>query len=372
MRVFAFAAAIALAAPQSPIASQALPSRLSDSAFWSMVTEFSESDGYFRSDNLVSNETTLQWVIPELIRSTKPGGVYLGVGPDQNFTYIVALKPKLAFVVDIRRQNLLMHLMYKAIIEQSSDRADFISRLFSRPRPPGLDSNSTPETIFAAFAGVAFDSVRCRRNLAGIRDVLVRRHGFGLSDVDLDVMSKVYESFASVGPEITYNTSPGRTTYGFSQMPSYAVLQTETDSARVHRGYLATEANFRTLKDAELRNAIVPLVGDFAGSKALRSVSAFLKAHRASVTAFYLSNVEQYLFQDPDNWRKFYSNAATLPIDSSSLFIRSVFNGMTYNRDQSLGPYMRSQQMLAPIMDQLRAFSDGRLLQYLDVIQTSR
>ena len=118
--------------------------------------------------------------------------------------------------------------------------------------------------------------------------------------------------------------------------------------------------------------AIVPLVGDFAGSKALRSVSAFLKAHRASVTAFYLSNVEQYLFQDPDNWRKFYSNAATLPIDSSSLFIRSVFNGMTYNRDQSLGPYMRSQQMLAPIMDQLRAFSDGRLLQYLDVIQTSR
>src|SRR5262249_5003573 len=133
-RAWIFATAIAVFA--SPVVAQSLPTKLSDSAFWKLVTDFSEPGGYFRSDNFVSNETTYQWVIPELLRTTKPGGVYLGVGPDQNFTYIVALKPKVAFIFDIRRQNMLTHLMYKALIESSSDRADFLSRLFSRARPP--------------------------------------------------------------------------------------------------------------------------------------------------------------------------------------------------------------------------------------------
>jgi hypothetical protein len=39
-------------------------------------------------------------------------GVYVGVGPYQNFTYISALDPDIAFVVDIRRKNLLHHLLY--------------------------------------------------------------------------------------------------------------------------------------------------------------------------------------------------------------------------------------------------------------------
>src|SRR5262245_31557259 len=108
----------------SPALAQSLPAKLSDSAFWKLVTDFSEPGGYFRSDNFVSNETTYQWVIPELLRTTKPGGVYLGVGPDQNFTYIVALKPKVAFIVDIRRQNMLTHLTLQEMIEQWTARAD--------------------------------------------------------------------------------------------------------------------------------------------------------------------------------------------------------------------------------------------------------
>ena len=99
-------------------APQAIPTKLSDSAFWRLVTDFSESNGFFRSDNFVSNESSYQWVIPDLVRTTKPSGVYLGVGPDQNFTYLVALRPKIAFIFDIRRQNMLTQLMYKALIEQ--------------------------------------------------------------------------------------------------------------------------------------------------------------------------------------------------------------------------------------------------------------
>src|SRR5262245_22785556 len=114
-----------------------IPKLLTDEAFWKIVTEFSEAGGYFRSDNFVSNETTFQYVLKGL-KKVRSGGVYLGVGPDQNFTYIVAMQPKLAIIFDIRRQNAMQHLMYKALIEMSSDRADFLSKLFSRKRPDGL------------------------------------------------------------------------------------------------------------------------------------------------------------------------------------------------------------------------------------------
>ena len=65
--------------------------------------------------------------------------MYLGVGPEQNFPYIIALKPGMAIIFDMRRGNLHEHLLYKAMFELSNDRADFLSRLFSRARPAGLD-----------------------------------------------------------------------------------------------------------------------------------------------------------------------------------------------------------------------------------------
>src|SRR5690242_4249453 len=67
---------------------ESLPSRLNDEAFWHMVSDLSEDGGYFRYENFLSNELGFQHVIPVLKETTKAGGVYLGVGPEQNFTYI--------------------------------------------------------------------------------------------------------------------------------------------------------------------------------------------------------------------------------------------------------------------------------------------
>jgi hypothetical protein len=90
--------------PRTHVAAQSLPTSVSDKDFWGMVVTLSEPGGFFRSDNLISNETAFQHVIPELQKTPHPGA-YLGVGPDQNFTYITALKPKMAFIVDIRRRT---------------------------------------------------------------------------------------------------------------------------------------------------------------------------------------------------------------------------------------------------------------------------
>jgi hypothetical protein len=94
----------------------------------------------------------------------------------------------------------------------------------------------------------------------------------------------------------------------------------------VARGFLATEEQFAFLKDLHARNMIVPVVGDFAGPKTIRAVGRYLKESGTPVSAFYLSNVEQYLGRD-GRWDPFCANVATLPLDGSSTFIRSIRDG---------------------------------------------
>src|SRR6185312_8954015 len=106
--------------------------------------------GFFRSDNLVSNEMQFQYVIPVLQQTLLPMSAYLGVGPDQNFTYIAALKPRISFIVDIRRQNMLLHLMYKAIIERSPTRQAFLARLFSRQPRGEVPDTAAPDDLLGA------------------------------------------------------------------------------------------------------------------------------------------------------------------------------------------------------------------------------
>src|SRR5262245_55568891 len=135
-----------------PPAAESLSSRITDHEFWRLISDLSEPNGFFRSDNLLSNELWFQYVIPDLTRTAKAGRVYLGVGPEQNFTYIAALRPKMVFIVDIRRGNLDLQLMYKALFEMSKDRAEFVSRLFARKQPSGLGPRSTEEESFNALA----------------------------------------------------------------------------------------------------------------------------------------------------------------------------------------------------------------------------
>jgi hypothetical protein len=355
----------------APVGAQGLPDRLTDQEFWKLVTDISEPGGFFRSDNFLSNERQLQYPIPGLQRTIKPGGVYFGVGPEQNFAYIVGLQPKLAIIFDIRRQNMIEHLMYKVLFETSSDRAEFMSKLFCRSRPAGLDTTSTITTLVSAYRTADADTAFARRTLRTVTDNLKRR-GFTLSDADTAQLNYVYGAFCAAGVDLDYNYprsrggggGGGRGFGGFG-MPGYGDLMTATDSAGAERSYLATEANWRAIRSLEQRNLLVPVVGDFAGPKAIRAAGKYVRDHGAIVGAFYASNVEQYLFQQNDDWRKYYENVATLPLDSTSMFIRSVGGRAGFGGGR-LGSVTSSIQEL------LTAYRDGRIQQYPDVIQMSR
>jgi hypothetical protein len=322
------------------VAAEGVPARLTDQEFWKLASDCSEPDGTFRSENLVSNEIRFQAIIPELIRKATPARPYLGVGSEQNFSYIVALRPSIAFIIDIRRGNLDLHLVYKALFEMSSGRIDFVSRLFSRKAPKALNASSTASEIFEAFQKTTPDKALFEKNLKEIKSHLMTGHGFGLSKVDLAGIDFVYDSWFKGGPDIQYELTmavPGSdgslvtpsAINGF--FPTYAELMSATDGAGKNRSYLATESAFEIVKDLETRNLIIPIVGNFAGPKALRAVGAWLKEHQAAVSIFYVSNVEQYL-KDGGIWDKFCSNAAAIPFDGASRFIRSERGGFRGQR----------------------------------------
>jgi hypothetical protein len=341
-----------------------IPQKLSDTEFWQLITDFSEPEGKFESNpnNFVSNESSFQAVVPRLQQNHPPGGVYIGVGPDQNFTYIIALQPKISFIVDIRRQNMLHHLMYKAVVELADDRADFLSILFSRKRPEGMDSGQLKSReLFDTFAEIAPDPALRAANVRAIVDRLTLHHAFKITPEDERVIEFIHRAFFEVGPDLTY-------TGARSRMPTYAQLLSGTDSQNQNRTYMADEKNFQILKGIQHNNLIVPIVGDFAGDKAFRAVGSYLRNNNSVVTALYTSNVEQYLFEEPGQPARFYTNVAALPLDANSVFVRAFLNVSA----RTPGGVRGSATLLSPIHNFLAAVGEKRVVTYDDVFRMSR
>jgi hypothetical protein len=342
-----------------------LPREIDSRAFWRMVTDMSEETGYFRFQ-FMSNEVEFPSVIPDLKKNLKPGGVYLGVGPEQNFTYIAAIQPRIAFIFDIRRDNMIEHLIYKAIFETSANRAEFVSKLFSRKPTGSLNEKSTVRALFRAYTAARPDSQLFNQNLQSIKATLSQ---FQLGRKDLAELDEIYGTIVRSGPGVDYSGFAGAYRGGMS---GYAALMTATDDQGQAWSYLASEENFQFVREMERKNLIIPLVGNFAGPKAIRAVGTYLKEHGAAVTMFYTSNVEQYLFQQGDDWRRYYSNVATLPMESSSIFIRSshyAFGTASQRSRQFAGTnYI---MLLCSIPDLTKAFTAGRVRSYDDVIRLS-
>src|SRR5262249_296976 len=151
------------------------------------------------------------------------------------------------------------------------DRADFLSKLFSRKRPQNLGPASTPEDLFNGYDGVAPDRQLFLKNFQAIKSQLEERHKFKLSTADEASIEYVFNSFCAGGPDLTYSGIGGG---GFGRrMPSFAEMLEMTDEEGVNQSYMGTESNFKTLQEFERKNLIVPVVGDFAGGKAIRAVA---------------------------------------------------------------------------------------------------
>jgi hypothetical protein len=306
------------------VSSETIPA----SEFSRLVRELSEADGFFRSDNFISNETSYLHVVDKMRRLGATGGAYVGVGPDQNFTYIAKIRPQIAFIVDIRRQAMIQHLMFKAIFAVSENRLQFLSRLFSKllngGDVPGRDS---PVDQILKYVDEAPSTEEVfNSNLAGIRDTIENEFQFPLSERDRSSLSSVYGAFRNENLNIQYRSGSGN--WGGPQWGYFPTLKDLIMQQDLHGklgNFLTCEDDYEFLRKLHRNNRIIPVVGDFAGPKALAGVGEYLKKHGHTVTVFYTSNVEQYLFAN-GSFGTFVENVRKLPITEWSLFIRAFPN----------------------------------------------
>ncbi len=378
-------------APAQPkLSDNKLADGISASEFARMIREMSESGGYFLSDNFTSNETSYLHIVDKLQQLGETGGAYIGVGPEQNFTYIAKLRPRIVFIVDIRRQAMIQHLMYKAIFQLSPTRTEFLSRLLSKPLPTETkDAKETakeaakevskeagkPEApklvipkpdapvaeILAFFDKLQPSDQAYTANLAEIKKVIENDFQFPLSTNDKASLDYVYKNFRTDGLEIAFRMDSNWGNY----FPTFRELIVQTDLRGKAGNFLAVPDDYNFVRELQRKNLIIPLVGDFGGSKALTSVGEYLHKNGLTVSAYYLSNVEQYLF-DGTSFEGFAKNVKKLPLTDKSLFIRSVFN-MRYAHPATLPGHL-STTLLQQMTVFLKDYDAGLYRSYGDVI----
>jgi hypothetical protein len=293
----------------------------SPGSFAAHIAELSEPGGYFDTDNLISNERSYLRVLPELARRNIRGGAYVGVGPDQNFSYIAAIRPSIAFIIDVRRDNLLLHLLFKALFAQARTRFEYIALLFGR-----AVTGESDRWKDAPIEQIAHDLEQrpLQQPLDVVRrrvDAAVKSFGVPLSGVDMATIDRFHRRFIEAGFELRFQSTgrPPQLHY-----PTYRDLLLETDGEGRQRNYLASEEAFQFVKGLEARDRVIPVVGNVAGPAAMAAVAHDIGSRHEQVSAFYASNVEFYLERE-GAYERFAANLARMPRSSNSVIIRSIF-----------------------------------------------
>lgn len=287
-------------------------------AFGETVQALSEKGGDFISDNLISNETSYLQTAKALLARPE-GGVYIGVGPEQNFTYLALTRPKLAIIADIRRDNLLQHLYYRYLFEEAKDRSHFLALLVGRPYD---DAKAPPDD--ADFATVAKHAEKMppdtKLQKSTVDAAILRmtnEWGIRLDDKDKESIKKMAQVFFDKQLDLRFELkeSSGR------KYPTLRELMGTKDPEGAERSFLATNQAFRLVQTMEREGRVIPVVGDFGGDKAFPAIAEYLKKNDLKVTTFYVSNVEQYLLEPPV-WTKWLRNVEAMPRTDDAIFIR--------------------------------------------------
>jgi hypothetical protein len=354
------------AAAQAVAKQQKAPEGFSAAEFSRLSREFSEEGGYFRSDNFTSNETPYLHIVDKLKQVGGSGGAYLGVGPEQNFTYIAKVRPRIVFLFDIRRQAIIQHLMYKSVFHLSANRTQFLSRLLSRPLPKekSFAADAPVNDLLNHFSTTAADEKMYAENLREITQLIEKEFQFPLSDRDKASLEYVYKSFRDEGLTISYRMEGMGMRGGW--FPTFKEILAQTDLQGRQTGFLASVEDFEFIRGLHRKNLIIPVVGDFAGKKAIASVADYLKKNNYTVTAFYTSNVEQYLFQN-EVFSAFAENVKKLPITDKSLFIRSASGRIEH---PARLPGHRSATLLQLISVFVKDFDEKLYPTYRDLLTT--
>ncbi len=351
------------AAPPPALSPTALPPRDSVGPFAKLVAELSEPGGYFDTDNLISNERSYLHVLGALDRLKVRGGAYVGVGPDQNFSYIARIKPRIAFIVDIRRDNMLQQLLFKALFARSRNRAEYLALLLGRPVPANVESLAgRPIEQLVTY----IDSLRVTAaSSLGARQLVqaeVARFDVPLSAKDWATMARFHAEFIAAGLSLRF-TSAGRPPQWY--YPTLRELVLERDLTGRAASYLASESDFQFVKTMQRDNLVIPVVGDLAGSHAMPAIAQLMRARGDKLSAIYASNAEDYVMRG-GGFGAYARNVLAMPRDARSVFIRSWFGGEGSHPENVAGYH--STQLLQTVDDFAADMKTAEYVSYRDLV----
>ena len=338
---------------------------LSDSAFAALVARISEPGGYFDSDNLISNESSYLHVLGGMRRIGVTGGGYVGVGPDQNFSYMAQVRPRIAFMIDIRRDNLLQHLLFKALFEMSRNRVEYLALLTGRPVPNDIAKwNRRSITDIVAFIDSGTPDPDQFETTRTVVRTKLRRYGIPVTPGELETIGHIQQAFFDSGLDLKF-TSLGRAPRDY--YPNLRKLLLERDLTGKQLNYLASEDDFQFLKSLQARNLVIPVVGNLAGPHALREIGRVLSERGEKLSVLYVSNVEFYLMRE-GSFDTFASSVRTLPFSSHSVIIRSYFGGGFYGSHPQSVPGYFSTQLLQTVESFTQEAARGGYATYNDLV----
>lgn len=352
VRLLLTVVAVALLATNATPANQA-PARV---AFAAEIAALSEPDGYFDTDNLISNERSYLHVMNGL-PDAGPGGVYIGVGPDQNFSYIAGIRPSRAYIVDIRRDNLLLHLLFKALFGLAEHRAAYLGLLFGREIAGDATAwrDAPLARVVAAVERPAEEAARIERLRARV-DRAIAEVGVPLSREDRATLDRFHRTFIQEGLDLRFRSAgrPARRYY-----PTYRELLLETDRDGRPRSFLASDDAYAFVRDLQARDRVIPVVGNLAGTRALGAIAQQMRTRGERLVAFYTSNVEFYLSWN-GAYQQFVRNVEALPHDDRSVIIRAIFPGGGPVAPADAVPGYYSASVVRPVAELARASARAR------------
>ncbi|HVS65474.1 MAG TPA: hypothetical protein VMT85_18445 [Thermoanaerobaculia bacterium] len=333
---------------------------VSEASFNGLLEALSEPAGYFDTDNLISNESSYGQAV-ELLAPV--GGVYVGVGPEQNFHYIARLRPSWAFVVDIRRDNQLHLLLLTAILRRASDPLGYLCLQFSRSSCGELPADGPwpLEQSLRRFEERAPSEQAFEASLAELIETITGELGVSLDDADRAKLRAIHRAFFENQLELRFE-SHGR------RFQSHHPTDRELILARTPGGepasFLASRDAYEAVRSLALAGRLVPVVGDFGGAHALRAIGELVERLGEQVTAIYVSNVEYYLLGTPafDRW---VGNVRSLPLADDARMIRACFH--YGQRHPASLPGHRSTLVVQPAADLLEWASEPRYRSYWEL-----
>jgi hypothetical protein len=265
---------------------------------------------------------------------------------------------------------MIQQLLYKALFHASAGRAHFLSELLSRPFAAGnAPKDDVPiEELLRRLDGLQSSDEHFKSNLGRIARTIEHEFLVPLSAQDRLKLETVYTAFRRGGLDLAFRASAAPWGGGHGVFPTLKELILECDLEGGRGNFLATAEGYRAVRDLHLANRIIPVVGDFAGPKALSGIGSYLEQNGYAVRVFYTSNVEQFLFRNRV-FSRFVENVRTLPVDDRSILIRSVPARGFFHPANIPGHRLTTVLQLVSVF--LRDFDAGEYVDYQTMVTTN-